>query len=160
MCRSGARPGLPVALPHAVVSTTDDLNRFYRALLGGTLIGEACLDEMTRPVPVNDLAYGLGIYSVELPCGRFRGHEGAVFGAGVTTPSSRDGKRQVALARNLMKDRRLDDNRRPQAHPIDCALYAYVVRALCPAAPKSASVSHQLTRTLKFDQLSPSLVRF
>ncbi|GGY19544.1 hypothetical protein GCM10010384_27400 [Streptomyces djakartensis] len=68
----------------AVVSTTDDLNRFYRALLRGKPIGEAALDEMTRTVPVSGLpAYGLGIYAVDLPCGRFWGHSGAVFGAGV-----------------------------------------------------------------------------
>jgi D-alanyl-D-alanine carboxypeptidase len=164
----------------AVVSTTDDLNRFYRALLGGKLIGKASLDEMTRTVPVSGLDYGLGIYSLELPgCGRFWGHDGAVFGAGMTALSSRDGKRQVALAQNLMKYQSVDENGRPKPHAIDDALYAYVVRALCPAdsgaaagaAPGAGLVSpedargrlskrlpgidhSQLTRSLKFGQLS------
>jgi D-alanyl-D-alanine carboxypeptidase len=153
----------------AVVSTTDDLNRFYRALLGGKLIGGASLDEMTRTVPVGGLDYGLGIYSVELPCGRFWGHDGAVFGAGMTALSSRDGKRQVAFAQNLMKYQSLDENGFPQAHPIDYALYKHVVRALCPAAPEAGVASagprgelpkrlpgidhSQLTGSLKFDQL-------
>ncbi|MDQ0749917.1 D-alanyl-D-alanine carboxypeptidase [Streptomyces africanus] len=164
----------------AVVSTTDDLNRFYRALLGGKLIGKAALDEMTRTVPVSGLDYGLGIYALELPgCGRFWGHDGAVFGAGMTALSSRDGKRQVALAQNLMKYQSVDENGRPKPHAVDDALYAYVVRALCPAgsgtAPESApgaglvspedardglskrlpGIDHsQLTRSLKFGQLS------
>jgi D-alanyl-D-alanine carboxypeptidase len=159
----------------AVVSTTDDLNRFYRALLGGKLIGKASLDEMTRTVPVSGLDYGLGIYSLELPgCGRFWGHDGAVFGAGMTALSSRDGKRQVALAQNLMKYQSVDDNGVPQPHAIDDALYAYVVRALCPAGSGSApgaglaspdargelskrlpGIDHsQLTKSLKFGQLS------
>ncbi|MFI6855583.1 serine hydrolase domain-containing protein [Streptomyces sp. NPDC050416] len=164
----------------AVVSTTDDLNRFYRALLGGKLIGKAALGEMTRTVPVSGLDYGLGIYALELPgCGRFWGHDGAVFGAGMTALSSRNGKRQVALAQNLMKYQSLDENGRPKAHAIDNALYAYVVRALCPAgsgstpgaAPGAGLVSpedardglskrlpgidhSQLTSGLKFGQLS------
>lgn len=158
----------------AVVSTTDDLNRFYRALLGGKLIGKASLDEMTRTVPVSGFDYGLGIYSLELPCGRFWGHDGAVFGAGMTALSSRDGKRQVALAQNLMKYQSLDDNGYPQPHAIDDALYGYVVRALCPADSRSApgaglaspdargglnkrlpGIDHsQLTKGLKFGQLS------
>ncbi|MFF7795212.1 serine hydrolase [Streptomyces sp. NPDC007991] len=125
----------------AVVSTTDDLNRFYRALLGGKLIGKAALDEMTRTVPVSGFDYGLGIYAQELPCGRFWGHDGAVFGAGMTALSSRDGKRQVALAQNLMKYQSLDENGRPKAHAIDYALYTYVVRALCPAGSGTAAGS-------------------
>jgi D-alanyl-D-alanine carboxypeptidase len=149
----------------AVVSTTDDLNRFYRALLGGKLIGEASLDEMTRTVPVSGLDYGLGIYSVELRgCGRFWGHDGAVFGAGMTALSSRDGKRQVAVAQNLMKYQSLDENGVPQAHPIDHALVAHVVRALCPDTRTELSrqlprtlpgIDHsQLTNSFRFDQLS------
>jgi D-alanyl-D-alanine carboxypeptidase len=159
----------------AVVSTTDDLNRFYRALLGGKLIGKASLAEMTRTVPVSGIDYGLGIYSLELPgCGRFWGHDGAVFGAGMTALSSRDGKRQVALAQNLMKYQSVDDDGVPQPHAIDDALYSYVVRALCPAGSGSAPGADfarpdargelgkrlpgidpsQLTKSLKFGQLS------
>ncbi|MFI8087156.1 serine hydrolase domain-containing protein [Streptomyces sp. NPDC086080] len=119
----------------AVVSTTDDLNRFYRALLGGKLVGEASLDEMTRTVPVSGLDYGLGIYALDLPCGRFWGHDGAVFGAGTVALSSRDGKRQMAVAQNLMKYQEIGEDGVPLPHPIDHAFAAYVVGALCPAAP-------------------------
>ncbi|WP_033310016.1 serine hydrolase domain-containing protein [Streptomyces iakyrus] len=139
----------------SVVSTTDDLNRFYRALLGGKLVGKASVDEMTRTVPVSGLDYGLGIYALELRgCGRFWGHDGAVFGAGTIALSSRDGKRQVALAQNLMKYQELDEDGRPKQHPIDDAVARYVVRALCPDAPASGINPSRLTKSLRFDQLS------
>ncbi|MBB4713798.1 serine hydrolase domain-containing protein [Streptomyces luteogriseus] len=139
----------------SVVSTTDDLNRFYRALLGGKLVGKASLDEMTRTVPVSGMDYGLGIYSLELRgCGRFWGHDGAVFGAGTIALSSRDGKRQVALAQNLMKYQELDEKGRPKPHPIDDAIAAHVVRALCPDTSASGINHPRLTKSLRFDQLS------
>ncbi|MFH9712654.1 serine hydrolase domain-containing protein [Streptomyces luteogriseus] len=139
----------------SVVSTTDDLNRFYRSLLGGKLVGKASLDEMTRTVPVSGVDYGLGIYSLELRgCGRFWGHDGAVFGAGTIALSSRDGKRQMALAQNLMKYQELDENGRPKPHPIDDAIAAYVVRALCPDTPASGIDHSRLTKSFRFDQLS------
>ncbi|MFJ5729042.1 serine hydrolase domain-containing protein [Streptomyces paradoxus] len=139
----------------SVVSTTDDLNRFYRALLGGKLVGKASLGEMTRTVPVSGIDYGLGVYALELPgCGRFWGHDGAVFGAGTIALSSRDGKRQVALAQNLMKYQELDENGRPKPHPIDDAIAVHVVRALCPEAPASGINHSRLTKSLSFDQLS------
>ncbi len=156
----------------AVVSTMDDVNRFYRALLGGKLVGEAALGEMMRTVRVGGMEYGLGIYTVELRgCGRFWGHNGAVFGAGTFALTSQDGKRQVAFAQNLMKYQILDENGRPLPHPIDDALSRHVVRALCPdtgtAAPATRDargalsellpgIDHsQLTSSLKFDQVSP-----
>ncbi|MFJ4819812.1 serine hydrolase domain-containing protein [Streptomyces sp. NPDC088801] len=139
----------------SVVSTTDDLNRFYRALLGGKLVGKTSLDEMTRTVPVSGMDYGLGIYALDLRgCGRFWGHDGAVFGAGTIALSSRDGKRQLALAQNLMKYQELDENGRPKSHPIDDAIAAHVVRALCPEAPASGINHSRLTKSLRFDQLS------
>ncbi|MFF9484458.1 serine hydrolase domain-containing protein [Streptomyces sp. NPDC014676] len=130
----------------SVVSTTDDLNRFYRALLGGKLVGAAPLDEMTRTVPVSGMDYGLGIYALDLPCGRFWGHDGAVFGAGTIALSSRDGKRQMAVAQTLMKYQELDENGVPQVHPIDNALGAYVVGALCPADSGTGAGSPEARR--------------
>ncbi|MER6029539.1 serine hydrolase domain-containing protein [Streptomyces sp. NPDC001851] len=128
----------------ALVSTTDDLNRFYRALLGGELIGPAALREMQRTVPTGGGAnYGLGIYSVDIRgCGRFWGHDGAVFGAGTLVYSSPDGKRQLAMGWNLMKYERLkSDGTGFEDSPIDDALNRQVVRALCPATPPADSHS-------------------
>ncbi|OIK04211.1 serine hydrolase domain-containing protein [Streptomyces monashensis] len=126
----------------AIVSTTDDLNRFYRALLGGRLVGPDALRQMQTTVPAGGgMNYGLGIYSVDVPgCGRFWGHDGAVFGAGTVALSSPDGSRQVAAGWNLMKYERLDSAGTGfEPSPIDDALNRYVVTALCPSAtPASA----------------------
>lgn len=132
----------------AIVSTTDDLNRFYRALLGGKLIGPSALKEMQRTVPAGGIDYGLGVYSMEIPgCGRFWGHDGAVFGAGTIALSSPDGKRQVAMGWNLMKYERLTpDGSGFEPSPIDDALNNQVVRALCPGGTSSPEPgSHSLT---------------
>ncbi|MDN5383332.1 serine hydrolase domain-containing protein [Streptomyces sp. LB8] len=133
----------------AIVSTTDDLNRFYRALLTGKLIGPAALNEMLRTVPVSvgggaGIDYGLGIYVIDLPgCGRFWGHDGAVFGAGTIALSSRDGKRQLAMGWNLMKYQRLNEEGTAlEPSPIDDAINEHIVQALCqvPESRKSAAV--------------------
>ncbi|MDX3671751.1 serine hydrolase domain-containing protein [Streptomyces europaeiscabiei] len=125
----------------AIVSTTDDLNRFYRKLLtGGGLVGRASLAEMQRTVPVEVAAgaaidYGLGIYTLDLPgCGRFWGHDGGVFGAGTISLTSADGKRQLSLGLNLMKYQRLNEaGTELEPSPIDEAINIHVVEGLCPA---------------------------
>ncbi|WP_030542006.1 serine hydrolase [Streptomyces albus] len=148
----------------SLISTTDDLNRFYRALLTGRLIGPAALDEMLRTVPVAagpaHIDYGLGIYVLDLPgCGRFWGHDGAVFGAGTIALSSRDGKRQFALGLNLMKYQRLnEDGTALEPSPIDDAVNEHLVQALCrtPESREAATADarHLLPRGLPGTDLS------
>ncbi|RKS72209.1 D-alanyl-D-alanine carboxypeptidase [Actinomadura pelletieri DSM 43383] len=129
----------------ALVSTMDDLNRFYRRLFTGELIGEDALAQMRRTVPVKDadgdvvMNYGLGLYSTELPCGTFWGHDGSVFGAGTQSLSSAGGARQISLTTNLAKYSKLDSNGVPVPHPIDSALGAHVVEALCGSRPVTES---------------------
>ncbi|MER6944280.1 serine hydrolase domain-containing protein [Nonomuraea sp. NPDC000554] len=59
----------------AGVSTPDDLNRFYTALLGGRLLKKATLTRMKTVMPVPNpqmkLAYGLGLGRYTLPCGGY-----------------------------------------------------------------------------------------
>ncbi|WP_433476918.1 serine hydrolase domain-containing protein [Spirillospora sp. CA-142024] len=125
----------------ALVSTMNDLNRFYRKLLTGGLIGKDALAQMQRTIPVKDadgnvlMNYGLGLYSLDLPCGTFWGHDGAVFGAGTQSLSSAGGARQISVALNLMKYQQLNANGSPVPHPIDNALAAHVVEALCGTQP-------------------------
>ncbi|MFG2014602.1 serine hydrolase domain-containing protein [Actinomadura geliboluensis] len=131
----------------ALVSTMDDLNRFYRKLLTGRIIGKDALAQMKRTVPVQDaegnvlMDYGLGLYALDLPCGTFWGHDGAVFGAGTQALSSAGGARQVSVAFNLMKYQQLDANGAPVPHPIDNALAAHVVEALCGTRPATATTT-------------------
>ncbi|MFE9403295.1 serine hydrolase domain-containing protein [Streptomyces sp. NPDC006530] len=123
----------------ALVSTTADLDDFYRKLLRGQLLPAAQLHEMQTTVPVRDdngttvMNYGLGIYVLDLPCGRFWGHDGAVFGAGTSVLSSADGRRQLALTYNLMKYQKVGADGKLEPSPIDAALNTFALQALCPA---------------------------
>lgn len=124
----------------AIASTMDDLTRFHRALLGGRLLGPAQLAEMRKTVVVRAGArqrdYGLGIYAFDLPCGRFWGHDGGVFGMGTRLVSSPDGRRQLAFGTNRTWYQRLDENGAIiDPDPIDTALTEHTRLALCgPAA--------------------------
>ncbi|MEN2421510.1 serine hydrolase domain-containing protein [Streptomyces rimosus] len=130
----------------SLVSTTADLNQFYRALLTGGLLAPAELREMQTTVAVPGLPgryYGLGLYSQDMPCGRFWGHDGGVFGAGTYALTSPDGRRQVSLGINLMKYQHLDaDPSRP--HPIDAALNTHIIQALCGKAAAGAGTAGAL----------------
>ncbi|PWI06385.1 hydrolase [Streptomyces sp. NWU339] len=131
----------------ALVSTMDDLNRFYRLLFQGRLLGAEQLAEMQRTVPVvgeqGDIPiyYGLGISAVDLPCGRFWGHNGSVFGSGTQALSSADGQHQVAFGINLTKYNELGENGVPKPHPIDTALDRHMVQALCPTVGSESSTT-------------------
>ncbi|MEV7510088.1 serine hydrolase domain-containing protein [Streptomyces sp. NPDC091201] len=123
----------------AMVSTMDDLNDFYRKLLGGKLLRPAELREMKTTVPASEAEpgqeapfhYGLGLYSLRMPNGTtYWGHDGGVFGAGTWALSTEDGKRQVAVANNLMKYERFDEQNQPKPNPIGAALLGYVDGAL------------------------------
>ncbi|MEO3789165.1 serine hydrolase domain-containing protein [Nonomuraea sp. B10E15] len=118
-----------------VVSTMDDLNRFYRELLRGRLIGAEQLAEMQKTVPVSVgggyLIYGLGLYAADLPCGRFWGHDGAVFGMGAQSLSSPDGNRQISFGMNLMKYQKIGDDGQLEPSEIDTAMANHLLFALC-----------------------------
>ncbi|WP_344942990.1 serine hydrolase domain-containing protein [Actinomadura miaoliensis] len=147
----------------ALVSTMDDLNRFYRRLLTGGIVGPAALAEMRRTVPVKDadgsvlMNYGLGLYSVQLPCGTFWGHDGAVWGAGTQALTSEGGGRQISLGFNLMKYQQLNGEGRPMPHPIDNAMGAHVMEALCGAQtpPTNARMAQRPVQPLPLQMLAP-----
>jgi D-alanyl-D-alanine carboxypeptidase len=91
----------------AFVSTTADVNRFFRALLGGRLLRPAQLAEMTRTMPLGPefeellpgARYGLGLFERPLPCGgTYWSHPGG--GSGYTSDNgvTRDGRRSVAVS--------------------------------------------------------------
>ncbi|WP_239517794.1 serine hydrolase domain-containing protein [Streptomyces sp. ICC1] len=131
----------------ALISTTQDLNTFYRALFQGGLLPAAQLREMKTAVPVKDgsgtvvMGYGLGVYTVDTSCGPVWGHDGAVWGSGTQAMSTPDGKRQVALGINLMGYQRTDAQGRPVPHPVDAALAALREQALCGAAPRAGAAA-------------------
>ncbi|WP_137991493.1 serine hydrolase domain-containing protein [Streptomyces vilmorinianum] len=152
----------------AMVSTTSDLNDFYRALLSGRLLGAAQLREMKTTVPAYEtepgeeaqMRYGLGIYTLKLPSGGwYWGHDGAVFGAGTWALSTEDGRRQVAIGYNLMKYQRFDDQGRPLPDPVTAALYAHVDGALSGAAAAARRAAPQHPPVLPDRLLAPDALR-
>ena len=101
----------------AIVSTADDLARFYRALLGGRLLGAHELRAMETPKN----GYGLGLARTPLPqswgCGGARwGHDGALAAYNSIALNSKDGKKQmVVLVNSLTLDDKVGDAKAQQA---------------------------------------------
>lgn len=87
----GENPNLPWAAG-SIVSNAHDVSRFYAALLSGRVLSEASLAEMTRTVAADGTqGAGLGIFSTELPCGRFWGHDGGIVGYFTLVRASEEG---------------------------------------------------------------------
>ncbi|HEX3514648.1 MAG TPA: serine hydrolase domain-containing protein [Trebonia sp.] len=91
----------------AMISTVDDLARFYRALVTGRLLPRAQQRELLAAVPVSDPGalftehFGLGIYRIQLSCGTAWGHDGGYPGGFKTYAyTSPDGNRQAVLVYN------------------------------------------------------------
>ncbi|MFE0186457.1 serine hydrolase domain-containing protein [Streptomyces sp. NPDC058989] len=122
-----------VSTAGALISTMPDLNRFYRALLGGELLAPAQLRQMKTTVPVEGsrARYGLGLLWTQTPCGEFWGHNGLVLGAMTWSLSSADGRRQVSLGFNLSRYQKLDGNNVPQNGPIDDAMNTHLAQGVC-----------------------------
>jgi D-alanyl-D-alanine carboxypeptidase len=89
----------------AMISSTSDLLRFWRALQAGELLAAAELVEMHHTVPVNDegdivpgSGYGLGIIWHPTSCGGgYWNHEGDTFGFLSLNAVSDDGGRAVVV---------------------------------------------------------------
>jgi D-alanyl-D-alanine carboxypeptidase len=121
----------------SLVSTMEDLNRFYGRLLGGRIVDRSSLAQMQRTVPVialdgQKIDYGLGLHKVTIPgCGTFWGNDGTVWGAETISLTRADGKRQMSVALNLVRWNKLDASGKPQHHPIDDALSTLYQQAMC-----------------------------
>lgn len=121
-----------------LVSTTADLNTFYRALLTGKLLRPAQLAQMQTTVPWVPGApeyggYGLGLYSNALPCGLAWGHDGLVLGHATISWHSADGRRQVTVAQNMTHYVAPG-----QPDPIADATITMLVTQLCGEQPATA----------------------
>jgi D-alanyl-D-alanine carboxypeptidase len=85
-----------------IISTTRDLDRFIRALLGGRLLPADLLAEMGEAVPLDEFwGYGLGLLTLNAgpECGgEYFGHDGGVHGYLSQLLSTADGGRRVELS--------------------------------------------------------------
>jgi D-alanyl-D-alanine carboxypeptidase len=113
----------------ALVSTADDLSRFWNAIGRGTLLRPAQVRLMRQTVPADggDAAsvpgsrYGLGIFFIPLTCGGgYWSHEGDVPGYNTVSGVSADGRTTVVLSVNS----NVDD-------PILAAEYGLVDHVMC-----------------------------
>ncbi|SEF79538.1 D-alanyl-D-alanine carboxypeptidase [Nonomuraea solani] len=119
----------------ALMSTMNDLNRFYRLLLRGELISPTLLAEMQKTVTVlvagTAIDYGLGLYFLDLPCGRFWGHDGGVFGMATQSLATPDGERLLSFGFNRLKYQTINENGQIEPHPIDFATEDFLMLSLC-----------------------------
>ncbi|MEU6035710.1 serine hydrolase domain-containing protein [Actinomadura sp. NPDC047616] len=88
-----------------LISTTDDMNRFLRALLGGRLLPAAQLEQMKQTVPATawrtlykDAGYGLGLAKRRTSCGTWAWfHGGSMFGVSSVNSVAEDGGTSVEI---------------------------------------------------------------
>ncbi|MGE7438685.1 serine hydrolase domain-containing protein [Kitasatospora sp. NPDC001175] len=97
-----------------MISTADDLNRFYRALFDGRLLPAELLEEMRTAHPVDDdRGYGLGLESRTYCADGTAawGHSGSIAGYETFSFTTGDGKRQItfSLNRNLTASPKVND---------------------------------------------------
>jgi D-alanyl-D-alanine carboxypeptidase len=96
----------------SLVSTLDDLTRFWRALQTGELLAPAQLAEMQTTVPavgldevIPGLEYGLGIMRVPTSCGgAYWAHFGDTTGYTTRNAVNPEGTRSVVLSNNTSFD--------------------------------------------------------
>lgn len=89
------------------ISTTADMNTFYRALLGGELLRPAELDQMKKTVEIDEKIkilwpggqYGLGLVKRPLACGgEYWSHGGGDAGFITSDGVTPDGKRSIVVS--------------------------------------------------------------
>jgi D-alanyl-D-alanine carboxypeptidase len=83
----------------AVVSTVDDVARFFAGLLQGRLLSPALLRAMRTPV-AEPRRYGLGLALFQTPCGTAWGHTGNINGHVTAAWNTRDASRQIVIFGN------------------------------------------------------------
>lgn len=87
-----------------IISSTGDLNRFYKALMGGKLLPAQQMKELKTTVVNPDLpisSYGLGVERLEMPCGAtIWYHDGGTVGSLTFTAFSEDSSHQLTFNYN------------------------------------------------------------
>ncbi|TDB71184.1 class A beta-lactamase-related serine hydrolase [Micromonospora sp. KC723] len=142
----------------ALISTSADLNRFFRALLGGRLLRRAELARMRTTVPLvpeqpEAGGYGLGLYWLALPGGPYWGHDGLVFGHSTISLHSPDGTRQATLGSNVTH------YAAPGApDPIADATFAFLITALGQSSTARTAAPTTAPRVVPLPG-GPALVR-
>ncbi|MER5517327.1 serine hydrolase domain-containing protein [Streptomyces sp. NPDC002763] len=130
----------------AIVSTAQDLDTFYSALVRGKLTSAARLAEMERFTRVNaTTSYGLGLRRRDLSCGiSVYGHTGAVQGYYTYAFTTKDGKRSLTALANASNSSAVLNTLAGTLEPAFCGKRAATRSAgtpleredIAPAAPR------------------------
>lgn len=92
-------PAILIGSPSAgMVSTVQDMNTFYSALMQGKLLKPATLKEMQTSNTAGFYGLGLWIWNDTCTNGFAYGHPGDLLGYGTVSMTSADGTRQVTVA--------------------------------------------------------------
>jgi D-alanyl-D-alanine carboxypeptidase len=92
----------PVTGNTGIVSTTDDLAKFFRGLLGGELLRPDQLAEMRQTVDAGPVRAWLGLFRFHLSCGSPWGHGGDEPAYSNQVLAAGDGSRIVVVAQNTL----------------------------------------------------------
>jgi D-alanyl-D-alanine carboxypeptidase len=114
----------------ALISTPQDVNTFFRALLTGRLLSQATMKEIRTVVSQEGESYGLGIAAMETPCGKVWGHSGFAFGYLTYSLHSENGSLNVALGTNRSSLFQWDPA--PDDEAFMGSLKGFLDTALCP----------------------------
>lgn len=132
----------------AAISDTADLNRYWRALTGGTLLPAAQLAQMETMHPENAAgtsSYGLGMRQYTLSCGtQVYGHDGIVQGYQTYSYTTADGSRQVTISANASNNSTVFAAERAALDPVFCGSAAGSA-ATRQASEDSAHVAREET---------------
>ncbi|WP_329133696.1 beta-lactamase family protein [Streptomyces sp. NBC_01476] len=133
----------------AAISTTADLNTYWRALTAGELLPAAQLAQMetTRPADSTGTSfYGLGIRAYTLSCGtQVYGHDGIVQGYQTYSYTTKDGSRQVTVSANASNNGDVFAAERTALDPVFCGSAAKAPAARAASGTSAAHTEEEET---------------
>ncbi|MCX4451774.1 beta-lactamase family protein [Streptomyces sp. NBC_01340] len=136
----------------AVISSTQDLDTFFSALMSGQLMSAAQLAQMQQWTTVNSTqGYGLGLRRRDLSCGiSVYGHTGTVQGYYTYAFASKDGKRSVTALANTSNN---VDVLNTMARTLESAFCGKSTTAKLRSATSSA------TTVERYEDIAPGIAR-
>ncbi|MCX4403017.1 MULTISPECIES: serine hydrolase [unclassified Streptomyces] len=136
----------------AVISSTQDLDTFFSALMSGQLMSAAQLAQMQQWTTVNSTqGYGLGLRRRDLSCGiSVYGHTGTVQGYYTYAFASKDGKRSVIALANTSNN---VDVLNTMARTLESAFCGKSTTAKLRSATSSA------TTVERYEDIAPGIAR-
>ncbi|MEE4541892.1 serine hydrolase domain-containing protein [Streptomyces sp. V4-01] len=134
----------------AAISSTADLNAYWRALAAGTLMPQAQVAEMETIAPIDSTSgYGLGIRQYTLSCGvQVYGHDGIIEGYQTYSYTTKDGSRQLTVSANASNNGDVFAAERAALDPAFCGKSTAPAGAARHAAADSARIADEETKGL------------